>query len=73
MMLDVLPQRSRPDVEAGDDFDHLYCCDPDLAHCGEDISEHEEVDDEELDNPCLLCSVLQGSICPRCGEERPYW
>jgi hypothetical protein len=51
------------------DVDHLYCCDPDLSLCGEDISGSAEVYVDE-GNVCPLCDVLDLMVpgCPRCGE-----
>lgn len=48
------------------DVDHLYCCDPDLSLCGEDISGEVEVD-VDTGNVCPLCDVLNAYACPRCG------
>ncbi len=49
------------------DADHLYCCNPSVALCGEDISWMEDIDfDEAL--TCPLCEVLDATPCPRCGE-----
>lgn len=52
-----------------DDLDHLFCCcSPDLALCGTDISDEPVCeDDEDQDNPCVVCVDLEAAICSRCG------
>lgn len=49
------------------DLHHVYCCDPNLAYCGADITDHQFIDPsalitcvvcvelEELDAPCRVC------------------
>ena len=50
---------------SGDDTDHLYCCNPDVALCGLDISNHPfmKVDPRRL---CPLCALAEteGPPCP---------
>lgn len=54
----VLTARPQPGVT------HYYCCDPDLAHCGADISnEPEGSAPGELD--CPLCLLVKW--CAICG------
>lgn len=51
----------------GDDLDHLYCCDPDTALCGTDISDNTEADFEHPD--CVVCADLEVtdvSCSPNC-------
>jgi hypothetical protein len=46
-------------------FRHLWCCVPEVALCGTDLSGAEEADDE--DEPvCTLCSIAdaEGMRCP---------
>lgn len=47
-----------------DELDHLYCCDPDLALCGTDISGHE---DNDADGTCVVCLDLEFAPCRLCG------
>lgn len=49
-------------TSAGDELDHIYCCDPDLALCGTDISGHE---DNDADGTCVVCLDLEFAPC-RC-------
>lgn len=49
------------------DTDHLYCCDPDRAICGVDLSAADEV--EDLPNLCVVCDDLDALPCPHCGWE----
>ena len=50
-------------TDTDDPFDHAYCCDPDTALCGADISDNEY--GEEQDNPCPLCELIEarGVLC----------
>jgi hypothetical protein len=58
-MLDTAPvpttTGTRPDIT------HVYCCNPDMALCGEDLSSQHEVDDD--DQPCVVCSDLEDQEC----------
>lgn len=48
------------------DLDHLYCCDPDLALCGTDVSDVPEID-ADSDITCVVCADLDGEPCsPGC-------
>lgn len=48
------------------DMNHVYCCDPNTAWCGTDISNHPEVsEDTPLD--CIVCADLEDLPCPVCG------
>lgn len=61
--------RPRPEsviAQSVGDVDHLYCCDPDLSLCGEDISAEPEV--TVFTNLCPLCDVLDAYLCLRCGS-----
>ena len=51
-------------TSVGEDLNHLYCCDPDLALCGLDVSALPEVDD---DTDCVVCLDLEDADCD-CGE-----
>lgn len=59
--------RANPDIaQSVGDVDHLYCCDPDIALCGLDISDVPE--GPEYDNDCPLCRLVRDEgVCPRCG------
>lgn len=67
----VLPQLDHSDADVDDEFEHYYCCDPDRAYCGADISGDEDLPDGvRPENPCPMCEVLAGTNCPACGDER---
>jgi len=48
-------------------LDHVYCCDPDVALCGADLSDH--VESSMATNPCVLCIALEeiGIVCGTAG------
>ncbi|WP_151775708.1 hypothetical protein [Streptomyces abyssomicinicus] len=50
----------------GSELTHLFCCDPDRALCGLDISEAGEPQEGEQD--CVVCADLdeQDIDCPQC-------
>lgn len=56
-----------------DNLDHVYCCNPDAALCGTDISGHEFASFDVAD--CVVCADLEavGAPCsPTCvygGEQ----
>lgn len=59
--------QSRPvDVSSGGDVDHWYCCDPDQAYCGMDLTG--VPDEPEFDEMCPLCVLADeaGYECPGC-------
>lgn len=47
-----------------DDVDHIYCCDPNLAMCGLDLTGVAE--GPEFDAACPLCGLAEdtGQGCP---------
>lgn len=48
------------------DITHLYCCNPDVALCGTDVSDVPELaDDAEI--TCVVCADLEEQPCPTCG------
>lgn len=49
---------------AGADENHIYCCNPDLALCGADLSQTPE--DPDSDTTCVVCTDLEASAQP-CG------
>ncbi|WP_435597065.1 hypothetical protein [Streptomyces anulatus] len=48
------------------DLNHIYCCNPDLALCGADVSTHPIVGIDDAD--CVVCLDLEDEACPDCGE-----
>lgn len=42
---------------SADDLNHVYCCDPDVALCGTDISGDEEVEYDTAN--CVVCLDLE--------------
>lgn len=61
-----LPARADSDY----DLDHWYCCDPNIAYCGRDISGDAEGHADE--NLCPLCALVEENHipCPECGGAR---
>lgn len=59
------PTATGPDT---DDFEHLWCCDPDRALCGADLSEDDDVGDADLEAPCPMCEALEEIDLP-CGAK----
>jgi hypothetical protein len=58
-VLDTAPAPTTPSTSL--DLTHVYCCNPDLALCGEDVSNTPEVDqDEQL---CMVCEDLEEQPC----------
>lgn len=65
-----------PDTQVGhgrgdddDDLDHIYCdCDPNRSLCGIDITDLTDVEDEQLELPCVVCVELDKQKCARCGR-----
>ena len=45
-----------------DGLDHLYCCDPDTALCGTDISDTPELFDDG-ETTCVVCADLADDDC----------
>ncbi|MEU3160028.1 hypothetical protein ABZ753_21595 [Streptomyces griseoincarnatus] len=45
---------------------HVFCCDPDRALCGHDVSNDPEVPNP-TPNDCVVCLDLEEQPCPRCG------
>lgn len=48
------------------ELNHFFCCDPDRAICGADVSDQACVSTDEVD--CVVCLDLEDFICPFCGE-----
>lgn len=56
-------------TDSDDGLVHWYCCNPDVALCGSDISESEPADPDEEVN-CVDCNVLYYKPCsPTCDWE----
>lgn len=69
-LLDLFSAPILLDSEAddGDNLDHFWCCDPDVAYCGSDISDATERDfDEDAEDMCVVCYDMQFAICAKCG------
>lgn len=62
------PAETEPAVSAtsGGDLNHVYCCDPDTAWCGTDVSDAAEVG-PDTDIDCVVCAELEDLPCPVCG------
>jgi hypothetical protein len=59
-----------------DDVEHLYCCDPDVAVCGLDLSDYDENDDPIDDcKICELCERAKHLPCanPKCPDRARWW
>lgn len=46
------------------DVDHWSCCDPDVALCGFDITDYDEVSNDEMDDTCPLCAEVYDNDLP---------
>jgi hypothetical protein len=56
-------------ASTGDDLAHVYCCNPDVALCGTDVTGVPEVPDE--DTTCVVCLDLEDAdfaCCPTCPD-----
>lgn len=47
-------------VDTDDPDHHYYCCNPDVALCGTDLTGHPYVDDEVT---CLICLAVEDYPC----------
>lgn len=63
-MIATAPQPSTTGTDT--DLTHLYCCDPDIAICGEDLSGTPEVDEDG--QLCVVCEDLEFQPCA-CAER----
>ena len=68
VLLDRPETDTAPPGDDGDDgFNHIYCCDENLAMCGKDLTGVREVDPETDPDPvCVACEAawLAGFPCP---------
>lgn len=55
------------DLDRDDDTTHIFCCDPDTALCGWDVSDTPEVPDG-VGHDCIVCLDLEMQPCPICGD-----
>lgn len=61
MTTSTLPAPTRSDT-AGDDLDHFYCCDENVAMCGVDLTGVPEADN--VGDLCPLCALVNESGLP---------
>lgn len=48
---------------------HYFCCDPNKALCGEDLTEDPEIEyDANKHQLCVVCDDLDNYTCKECGE-----
>lgn len=62
-----------PDSDGPDGLTHIWCCDPNVAHCGSDISGGADVAPTETlagSPECVVCDDLDDEPCPRGCERR---
>lgn len=63
---------TRRRTTTGDNLDHWWCCDPDRALCGADLTDHTDGTDPD----CVVCEDLLDLPC-RTGCNRtkraPFW
>jgi hypothetical protein len=57
-----------PASTGSDELNHIYCCDPDIALCGTDISADNEVDLDVAN--CVVCLDLEAAALP-CSDSCP--
>lgn len=55
-------------TDLGNVTTHVFCCNPDRALCGHDVSDHPEVDGP-TPNDCVVCLDLEEQPCPRCDFQ----
>lgn len=66
MTTSLAPSPSGPSTTSDEGLDHIYCCDPDTALCGTDISGY--VERPALgDVDCIVCDDLEFKPCLTCG------
>ena len=55
-------------TNAADDFDHIFCCDPNIGLCGTDLTDVPEAPLRE-DAMCVVCEDLEFSdaACRGCA------
>jgi hypothetical protein len=67
---DLLPSTVQGISIIGFDVDHYWCCNPDVAVCGEDLTEEPECLEDHCGHPiCSWCKKgMEASAQPCCGE-----
>lgn len=55
------PGPARHSTTTGDNLDHWWCCDPDRALCGADLTGADDNDD--IDPDCVVCEDLLDVPC----------
>jgi hypothetical protein len=55
------PAPAQPGTTTGDNLDHWWCCDPDRALCGADLTDATE--DDSIDPNCVVCEDLIDVPC----------
>jgi hypothetical protein len=60
--LTAAPTQTSAVTGAGDDLNHIYCCNPSLALCGTDISGSAETDFDVAS--CVVCADLEANYQP---------
>lgn len=63
------PRASSGDGCSDDELDHWWCCNPDIALCGTDVSTAKEKEINP-DSPltCVVCQDLYDAPCSLCGD-----
>lgn len=57
--------RPAPTSSGDDDPDHYYCCDPDIAMCGADLTGVDDIGDDGVVDPlCPLCAYVEDHYLP---------
>jgi hypothetical protein len=60
----TLPDSRPAPTSSGDDADHYYCCDPDIAMCGADLTAVVENPDMPLEDVCRYCLYIDDEDLP---------
>jgi hypothetical protein len=69
----LAPDPTPTDTSDGDDLHHIWCCHPDIAVCGVDLTGVPDVDEPDAGvQVCRLCVVAWdgGLPCPVAGCRR---
>ncbi len=71
-MTQILTEPNATDSGTGEaDICHYYCCVPELAYCGLDISDHEDLPEQAPeDQACVVC--LDISYSPISDDKHVY-
>jgi hypothetical protein len=62
------PAPQETSTDDGDELGHYWCCIPDTAVCGADLTDVEEGEGDPQVN-CVVCLDLVKLPCPRCGRS----